>query len=239
MISIIIPVFNQADKLGACLKSIALQTDQNFEVIIVDDGSKDNPEQVFSDFIVFLQSHGGLRGEGAYEFFRQENKGAPAARNHGFQKSKGEYLFFCDADVTMKPELLEKLRLTLEAHPEASYAYSSFYFGNKLFKVGDFDADKMRRMPYINPMALLRRQDFPQGGWDESIRKFQDWDLWLTVLEAGHQGIFVPEVLYSVQTGGTMSVWLPKIAYQICPFLPAVKKYWAAMKIIKQKHNLC
>jgi len=93
-------------------------------------------------------------------------------------------------------------------------------------------------MPYINPMALLRREHFPVGGWDESIKKFQDWDLWLTVLEAGHQGIFVPEVLYSVSTGGTMSVWLPAFAYKLCPFLPAVKKYWAAMKIIKQKHNL-
>lgn len=238
MISIIIPIFNQADKLEACLKSIAAQTEQNFEVIIVDDGSKDNPEQVFSNFITSLRMSGGLRGEGAYVFLKQENHGAPSARNHGFRESKGEYLFFCDADVIMKPNLLETLRLTLEANPGASYAYSSFYFGNKLFKVGPFDSDKMRKMPYINPMALLRREHFPATGWDESIKKFQDWDLWLTVLEANHYGAFVPEVLYSVQTGGTMSVWLPSIAYKICPFLPAVKRYRAAMKNIKQKHGL-
>ncbi|MFZ4648856.1 MAG: glycosyltransferase family 2 protein [Patescibacteria group bacterium] len=238
MISIIIPVFNQADKLGACLKSIASQTDQNFEVVIVDDGSKDNPEKVFSDFIIYLSGIGGLKGVGDYQFFKQDNHGAPSARNHGFRESKGEYLFFCDADVIMKADLLEKLRITLEAHPEASYAYSSFYFGKKLFKVGPFDADKMCKAPYINPMALMRRSDYPANGWDESIKKFQDWDLWLTMLEAGHIGYFVPEILYGVQTGGTMSVWLPAIAYKICPFLPAVKKYWAAMKIIKQKHNL-
>ncbi|MCX6795128.1 MAG: glycosyltransferase family A protein [Candidatus Falkowbacteria bacterium] len=238
MISIIIPVYNQADKLGALLKSIALQSDQNFEVIIVDDGSKDNPEKVFGDFILSLRASGGLKGEGDYKFFKQENKGAPAARNHGFRESRGEYLFFCDADLTMDKTLLEKLRLTLEAHPEVSYVYSSFYFGRKLFKVGPFDANKMRKMPYINPMALLRREHFPVGGWDEGIKKFQDWDLWLTILEAGHQGIFVPEVLYHVQTGGTMSVWLPAIAYKLCPFLPAVKKYNSAMKIIKEKHRL-
>lgn len=237
MISIIIPVYNQADKLGATLKSIAVQTDQDFEVIVVDDGSKDNPEKVFGEFIL-AAGNSCLRGEGCYAFFRQENQGAPAARNRGFQESKGEYLFFCDADIVMKPDLLEKLRLTLEAHPEASYAYSSFMFGTKLFKVGPFDAQKMRQMPYINPMALLRRCDFPKSGWDESIKKFQDWDLWLTVLEEGHGGIFVPEVLYSVATGGTMSTWLPSFAYKLCPFLPAVKRYRAAMKIIKQKHNL-
>ena len=237
MISIIIPVYNQADKLGATLKSIAAQTDQNFEVIVVDDGSKDNPDKVFGEFILSA-GNSCLRGEGCYAFFQQENQGAPAARNHGYRESKGEYLFFCDADIVMKPDLLEKLRLTLEAHPAASYAYSSFLFGTKLFKVGPFDANKMRQAPYINPMALLRRADYPAGGWDESIKKFQDWDLWLTVLEEGHGGIFVPEVLYSVATGGTMSTWLPGFAYKLCPFLPAVKRYHAAMKIIKQKHNL-
>ena len=237
MVSFIIPIYNQADKLGACLRSIAKQTDQDFEVIVVDDGSHDNPEKAFGDFI--NSEHATcLRGEGCYAFFHQANHGAPSARNHGFLESKGEYLFFCDADVTLNPDILTKLRATLDSHPEASYAYSSFYFGNKLFKVGPFSADKMRQAPYINPMALLRREHFPHRGWDESIKKFQDWDLWLTMLEEGHQGIFVPEVLYRVQTGGTMSTWLPGFAYKLCPFLPAVKRYKAAMAVIKQKHHL-
>ena len=237
MISIIIPVYNQADKLEATLKSIATQTDQDFEVIIVDDGSKDNPEKVFGDFIL-AAGNSCLRGEGCYAFFRQENQGAPAARNRGFRESKGDYLFFCDADVVMKPDLLEKLRLTLEAHPEASYAYSSFLFGKKLFKVGPFDAHKMRQMPYINPMALLRRSAFPASGWDESIKKLQDWDLWLTMLENNHTGVFIDEALFKVSPSGNISSWLPAFAYKALPFLPQVKKYKQAMAIIKAKHNL-
>ena len=238
MISIIIPIYNQADKLKLALESIAAQSDQNFEVIIVDDGSTDNPDLVFGEFIVSLRSRGIQGGLGGYAFYKQENGGAPSARNRGYQESKGSYLFFCDADIVMKPNLLERLRFVLNNNPDASYAYSSFYFGKKLFKVGPFDANKMRREPYINPMALLRREHYPECGWDESIKKFQDWDFWLTILENGYQGIFVPEVLYSVQTGGTMSTWLPGFAYKLFPFLPAVKRYQAAMKIIKKKHSL-
>ena len=146
MISIIIPVYNQADKLGQALESIALQTDQNFEVIVVDDGSTDNPEKTFSDFTSSQCNTQGRCDDGGYLFLHQKNAGAPAARNHGFRESKGEYLFFCDADIIMKPNLLEKLRLALEAHPEASYSYSSFYFGGKLFKVGDFSTERMRKI---------------------------------------------------------------------------------------------
>lgn len=232
MISIIIPVYNQGNKLIKTLASLNKQSYQNFEIIIVNDGSSDDVENICAKYFKTLKTNIN------YLFLNQVNQGAPAARNRGFREAKGEYLFFCDADAILYPPALEILLATLENNPQASYAYSSFLWGKKLFKLGEFDADKLKKMPYIHTMSLIRRSDYPSGGWDESIKKFQDWDLWLTMLEQGKVGIFVPQVLFSVLPGGTISSWLPSFAYKLLPFLPSVKKYNFSVKIIKDKHGL-
>lgn len=232
MISIIIPVYNQAAKLIKTLESINKQSFQDYEVIIVNDGSKDGVENLCAKYLRQLKT------VDHYLFLNQINKGAPAARNRGFKESKGEYLFFCDADAILHPQALETLLSSLESNPSASYAYSSFMWGKKLFKLGEFDPEKLKEMPYIHTMSLIRRVDYPVTGWDESIKKFQDWDLWLTMLEQGKLGIFVPQILFYVTPGGTISSWLPRVAYKLLPFLPAVKKYNKAVKIIKEKHGL-
>jgi len=232
MISIIIPVYNQGKKLIATLASIDKQTYRDFEVIIVNDGSKDGVEKTFADY------YQGLKTANHYLFINQNNQGAPAARQRGFKEARGEYLFFCDSDAVLNPDALEVMVYALANSPQVSYVFSSFRWGKKLFKVGEFDPDKLRRMPYIHTMSLIRRADFPASGWDKSIKKFQDWDLWLTMLEQGKVGLLVPQVLFTVSPGGTISSWLPSFAYKYLPFLPAVKKYNAALKIIKNKHNL-
>ena len=142
----------------------------------------------------------------------------------------------------------------LEKHPEASYAYSSFKFGWKKFKLWPFDAEKLREIPYIHTTSLIRYSAIvglspkearakPLGPFDESIKRLQDWDLWLTMLEQGHIGIWIPEVLFHViSTKGTMSSWLPSFAYKIPKWLgiqpKAVARYNEAVARIKEKHNL-
>lgn len=232
MISIIIPVYNQAQKLLKTLAGIAAQTYTDYEVIIVNDGSKDGVEAIFAAY------YKKLTANNQYLFINQSNQGAPAARNHGYQEAHGEYLFFCDADAVLKPEALDIMLGVLENNPGASYSYPSFYWGRKLFKVGEFDADKLRQAPYIHTMALIRRADFPASGWDINIKKLQDWDLWLTMLEQGKIGRWVGQILFTVAPGGTISSWLPSFAYKLLPFLPSVRKYQTAVKIIKNKHGL-
>ncbi|MBU4455557.1 glycosyltransferase family 2 protein [Patescibacteria group bacterium] len=236
MISIIIPIYNQADKIGKCLDSILNQTYKNFEIIIVNDGSTDNIEKVLKNYKSKFSAQGGPAS--GWQIFSQKNKGAPAARNRGYGEASGEYLFFCDADAVLKPEALKTMLNALKQHQEASYAFSSFLWGRKLFKLGPFDAEKLKKAPYIHTMSLIRREHFPASGWDESIKKLQDWDLWLTMLEQRRSGVWIDKVLFKVQTGGTISSWLPSFAYKFMPFLPNVKKYKKAMEIIKKKHNL-
>ena len=233
MISIIIPVYNRAKIFSKTLEAILNQTYKDFEIIIVNDGSKDDVEGVIESYVPRIKE-----ANISMQYYKQPNQGAPAARNNGFRHSSGDYLLFCDADAELRPEMLETLLQALNDHPEASYAYSSFLWGKKLFKLEPFSENRLKSGPFIHTSALIRRTDFPPTGWDESIKNFQDWDLWLTMLEQGHQGVFVDQVLYKIDPGGTISNWLPSFAYKLLPFLPAVKKYKKAMEIIKQKHNL-
>ncbi|NCB20328.1 MAG: glycosyltransferase family 2 protein [Clostridia bacterium] len=232
MISIIIPIYNQADKLEVALLSIKNQSYSDWEIIIVNDGSQDDPETVFNSFKASLKNNQKV------SFKNQSNQGAPAARNCGLKDAQGDYLFFCDADANLRPNALARLFNALLDNTQASYAYSSFNWGLKFFKVGEFSAEKLKQMPYIHTMSLIRRSDFPPTAWDESIKKFQDWDLWLTMYGQGKIGIFVDEILFTISPGGTISSWLPSFAYRFFPTLKAVKKYNQALKIIKEKHGL-
>ncbi|MDD4271801.1 MAG: glycosyltransferase family A protein [Patescibacteria group bacterium] len=230
MISIIIPVYNQAEHLANCLASIKKQTYDNYEIIVVNDGSTDNIIRVIKKFKKIFGFN--------LNYFEQENRGANAARNRGAKLAKGEYMIFCDADAVMEPNMLELMLKTLRDNPGASFCYSSFLWGGKNFKLCPFAGEKLKTMPYITTTSLIRSKDFP--GFDENIKKFQDWDLWLTMLEQGHPGVFVDKILFKIAIRGTqtMSGWLPSFAYKLLPWLPTVKKYNQAMAIIKKKHYL-
>lgn len=244
LISIIIPVYNHADALLQSLETVAKQTYKPFEVVIVDDGSVDR----IKNYELRIQE---ILKDISFQIRRQENAGAPAARNKGFELSKGQYVIFWDADVIAQPEMIEKMYKALQEHPEASYAYSSFYFGKKKMQGREFDAEALRKINYIHTNSLLRREDFPRfsaqggpaSGWDVSLKKFQDWDLWLTLLDRGKSGVWIPEYLFHVLPHeGGMSAWLPSFAYKK-PFkwLPGVRntvqKYEKWKEIVRNKHK--
>lgn len=233
MISVIIPVYNQADKLPFCLDSLLAQTYKQLEVIVVNDGSSDKSleraKQYEKKFKVQSLS---------YKVLSQPNQGAPAARNRGWKEARGDCLLFCDADARLAPKALEEMLKILNQYPEISFVYSNFQWGRKHFKLFPFNKEKLKQMPYIHTMSLIRACDFPSGGWDETIKKFQDWDLWLTMAEQGCKGYWLNKTLFRIQTGGVYSSWLPKIAYKLLPFLPRVKKYKKAMETIKRKHGI-
>ncbi|MBU4331540.1 glycosyltransferase family 2 protein [Patescibacteria group bacterium] len=260
IISIIIPTYNSAQTLPKCLECIFNlpctqakqvvqgQTYKNLEVIVVNDGSTDETMEVLKEYK--LGSDGSLdpsREVGSRDpthpvkVIHQQNQGAPAARNRGFKESKGEYLLFVDADVYLKPSCIQKMYQTLQKYPEAAYAYSSFRWGWKKFKLWKFDAEKLKQMPYIHTCSLIRREAFPVSGWDKSLKRFQDWDLWLTMLESGHPGIWIPEVLFTTSTKkNTISSWIPRFIYNHLSWLDKkrVDAYNKAKGIIFKKHGL-
>lgn len=228
LISIIIPVYNRVSIFRQSLASALAQTYPNTEIIVIDDGSNSPivlPKNVSEKV----------------QLFRQKNAGAPAARNAGFAKSRGEYVIFWDADVIAEPKCLRALYEGLQRNPGASYAYCDFKFGHKKMTAGEFSPQELREGNYITTTSLIRRADFP--GFDVTLKRFQDWDLWLTMLAQKKVGTYVPECLFRVITGGTMSSWLPAFAYnKPWRWLPIihgrVSRYEMAEDRIRTKHGL-
>lgn len=234
LISVIIPVYNHAHTIKKCIADVLAQTYKPIEIIIVNDGSTDNFQEVISDF-----------KNSEIKFFNQENKGAPSARNLGFAQSKGEYVIFWDADTITQPEMLEKMFGALAANPSASYAYSKFKFGWKTMQSHEFDPELLKKLNYIDVTSLIRRSALADlrsgaGPWDESVKRFQDWDLWLSLLEKNKTGVFVPEVLYKKVVGNRkgISSWLPSFVYRLLPNSRKVVKYNEAKQLILNKHHL-
>jgi glycosyltransferase involved in cell wall biosynthesis len=229
-VSVIIPAYQHAKELPACLRSVFAQDYEDFEVVLVNDGSTDGTEEAlepFMDRIVYVH---------------QENRGGNAARNRGFGLSKGKYVLFCDADIVMRPDCLTAMLGALDRNPEVSYAYCSFRYGWKSFRLWPFDSDQLRRMNYIHTTSLIRREHF--SGFDESIRKLQDWDLWLTMLEEGHVGVWIPETLFrAIPHKGGISTWVPSVFYRI-PWkrlglrIRAIEKFQEAERIVRKKHGI-
>lgn len=229
-ISVIIPCYNHASTIGKCLRSVFAQTYPDFEVVVVDDGSTDDLERALKPF------------QGRFRFVRQENRGGPSARNRGFRESSGELVLFCDADIVWKKDAFAAMAAALEAHPEAAYAYASFKFGWKTFRGRPFDAERMKKHNYIHTGSMIRRGKFP--GFDETLKRFQDWDLWLTMLEGGDVGVWIPRELCRVMTRrGGISSWLPKFVHRI-PWArfgwkpKRIRAYEEASMIVKKKHRL-
>lgn len=232
LVSVVIPTFQHAQTLAACLDSVLAQTYPNIEIIVVNDGSTDNTLQVLEAY------------KDQVKIISQENRGSNPARNRGWREATGEFIIFCDADVRMRSEMIDRLVSALYNNPQASYAYSAFRFGWKRFGGIEFSAERLLERNFIHTSCLVRRADFP--GFDEKIKRLQDWDVWLTMLEQRKVGVLVPDELFSVTISGASRIgssWLPSFIYRLpwseLPWKPrAIVKYEAAREIIKQKHQL-
>ena len=233
LISVIIPVYNHSGTLEKCVGSIISQSYRPIEVIIINDGSTDGFEVVAGKILAGMQ-----RPDLNVIIINQQNQGAPAARNRGFAASKGDLIIFWDADTVAEPAMLAKMKMALENNPAAAYAYSSFKFGWKKFACRAFNADELKKNNYIDVTSLIRRADF--SGFDESIKRFQDWDLWLTMLEKNKTGVFVPEILYAKIVGqrAGISRWLPRFFYRLPWVTKEVRRYRSARSLVLEKHGL-
>ncbi len=262
-LSIIIPSYNNWKNLSSLLKNLKKQTVFNdLEIIIVDDGSKessfakataDREIEKLRNSPCKMQSNSeqlGIISQGKeikgidFKYFKIKHAGVPVARNFGFSKSSGEYIFFCDADVVfLKNNALEKMINKLEQNPEKSYCYCGYLYGWKSMPSFSFSVEKLKNNNYISTMSLIRRKALEKiinnknKPFDENLKRFQDWDLWLTLLEQNLTGIWLPKILFKVKIG-KISFWFPKIFYKIFKNNKKIKEFEKAKKIIQEKHKL-
>ena len=110
--SVVIPVYNRVGPLGHALRSVLAQSEQDFEIVVVDDGSTDYPARAVEEL-----------ADPRILFLRQENCGGGAARNTGIDKARGRYIAFLDSDDTFLPHHLSAMRKLLQgASGRAGYA---------------------------------------------------------------------------------------------------------------------
>lgn len=118
-LSVVIPCFNYAHYLDACITSVLVQAHTALEIIVVDDGSSDDTKHV-------VRSINKSYGDFKVRYIYQKNKGVSAARNHGYKTSKGDYLLFLDADDKLLPNAFEIFRSTLNKHSNTDMFFGGY-----------------------------------------------------------------------------------------------------------------
>jgi glycosyltransferase involved in cell wall biosynthesis len=200
-VSIITPFHNTEELFAETVVSVLAQSLQDWEWIIVDDGSDD------ADAIARLADV--TKDDARIKVICQRNSGPAAARNRAFEHCSGRYVCLLDSDDMIEPTYLEKCMWFLDSNPEFAFCNSySVVFGDQefLWSVG-FDRNKEHiRANSGPPISMVRRQAFAEiGGFDESIRfGHEDWDFWLAMAKAGHWGYTIREYLqwYRKRGGG-------------------------------------
>lgn len=118
-LSVVIPSFNYAHYLDACIASVLMQEHSALEITVVDDGSTDDTKNVVRSI---NESYGNFK----IQYIYQKNKGVSAARNHGYKTAKGDYLLFLDADDKLLPNAFEIFRTTLNKHSDTDMFFGGY-----------------------------------------------------------------------------------------------------------------
>ncbi len=109
--SVVIPTFNRAEYIVEAVGSVLSQSDKDFEILVIDDGSADNTSELLEPY------------KDRIRYIHQQNRGMAAARNHGIREASGEYVALLDSDDLWGPQLLATARRTFEHYPEARAAF--------------------------------------------------------------------------------------------------------------------
>lgn len=209
-ISVVISCFNYGKYIEDCIESVLNQSVNNFEILIIDDGSTDNSETIINKY----KKHKNIR------CFWQQNKGQAYTKNRGILESKGEFIAFLDADDVWLSNKLEQ-QIILFNDVKVGVVYSTARFINKdgaeLFLKSGRGYFKPRRgfvgkyLIFDNfiyfSSSIVRKECFLNVGYfDETIKMGIDWDLWLRISKYyKFDYVYDPLIFYRIGHLGQMS----------------------------------
>jgi GT2 family glycosyltransferase len=177
--------------LDEAVDSLLAQTVQDFEIVVVNDGSTDPATcRLLADY-----------RRDRTRVVHSERRGLPGARNLGVAHSVGRYLCMVDADDRLEPVYLERSLEALDGRPDLAFASHWLRaFGDESWEWTPTDCTfpALLHANTLNGAALLRREVFEQaGGFDEAFTDgCEDWEFWIRVVAAGHRGTIIPEFLF-------------------------------------------
>ncbi|OIP68988.1 MAG: glycosyl transferase family A, partial [Oscillatoriales cyanobacterium CG2_30_40_61] len=206
-ISVVIPVYNGEKTIQKTIESVLKQTWQDFELIVINDGSQDATLEILSSI-----------QDPRLQILSYDNAGLASSRNRGIDQAQGEFISFLDADDLWTSDKLEAQFQALQEHPEAAVAYSwtdyidqlsQFLHSGRHITINGNVYQHLLVNNFLengsNP--LIRKQALNQvGKFDTSLKAGEDWDMWLR-LAVHYQFVAVPlpQILYRVSADSMSS----------------------------------
>ena len=185
---------NQSQTLWTCLKSL-WDSKVCPRIILIDDASDERPPIP----PWYVDTYDQLKSQ----------RGVQHCRNQGFKKvleqSETEYVLFCDADIEWRTDALDFMLYILKKLPnDVGYVYCDYERIGALhetWRAGVFDPDRLRQDNFISTMSMCRVSALPNPPFIEDEERFQDWSLWLRLLNAGYRGVYIPRILFTAYYG--------------------------------------
>jgi glycosyltransferase involved in cell wall biosynthesis len=200
-VSVITPVFNCAHLVEQTILSVLKQQFQEWEMILVDDGSSDNTQEVIEQY---------TKEDSRMKFFQQPHAGASAARNTGIKNAKNDWLLFLDADDWIREDFFEKMISELETNPFIDVVHCGWtrISKNGIMAKENYGSEQTDMFPLLAhycPFAIhscIARKKIVEdvGGFDTSFKTCGDWDLWQRVARTGARFQMIKETLAYYRT---------------------------------------
>ncbi|MBE9547203.1 MAG: glycosyltransferase family 2 protein, partial [Proteobacteria bacterium] len=190
-VSVIIPCYNQGVYLKEAVDSVLAQTFQDFEVLVVDDGSTD------VETVKILEEYKRPKTR----IIHTDNQGLSAARNNGIHEAQGDYILPLDADDKIGKGYLEDAVRILDQYPEIGIVYcEASYFGVRggRWDLPEYSLDKIMNHNVIFCTALFRKADWEAvGGYNVNmVYGWEDWDFWLSLIHRGRKVYRIPKIYF-------------------------------------------
>ncbi|MES2751082.1 MAG: glycosyltransferase [Pseudomonadota bacterium] len=174
LITVILPTFNRAHCIGDAITSVTRQKFQNWELVIIDDGSTDGTTEKIAPYL----------SDRRIRFVQQSHSGHAAARNHGLRISQGSLIAYLDSDCIFFPDFLAAMASEFVNDSSLDFAYGALafeqtnsYYGDILFE--PFDRAKLLTQNHIDTNVIVHRRSLfeKHGGFDTKPSRLADWDI--------------------------------------------------------------
>jgi glycosyltransferase involved in cell wall biosynthesis len=203
LVSVVIPIYNYGIQFEKTLCSIFDSTYKNLEIIIVDDGSND---EYVNLKLESLQGHPNIK------VIQQSNLGPSSARNNGIKNSNGEFILPLDADDMIYPDYIQSCVNILKNNKNISPVYCDTHHIGQTQGVEqrpEWSMDRLIQGPFIVNCSMFHKKAFDDcEGYDDSLKGWEDYDLWIRMGQKGYIGKRIPKPLfiyYHHENDGTVS----------------------------------